>query len=221
MTVNSRQVVNEELVKWSEWVMLSGSPADVLQIWKVRLTVIRVFLSLTLVGSERPSWCLWRFSLRLKSSWSPLDKRRGVPQSACGRYGEENILDPIGTRTLTTRSSCPKPVAIRCPGRVGNVAANILNTLRTDKGWLSSSTIRHDVSSLQQCKCIFKFHYIYVISMNPSNMITANTFQLIYLSWIKNKIQILNSWFPVKDIYIYIYIYIYLYPNWLPCVEAG
>jgi hypothetical protein len=35
----------------------------------------------------------------------PLDLRLGGPQSRSGRYGEEKILDPTGTRTPTPRSS--------------------------------------------------------------------------------------------------------------------
>jgi hypothetical protein len=42
----------------------------------------------------------------------PLDRRLGGPQSRSGRRGEEKMLDPIGTRTPTPRSSSQKPVAI-------------------------------------------------------------------------------------------------------------
>jgi hypothetical protein len=41
-----------------------------------------------------------------------LDRRLGGPQSRSGRHGEEKILDRIGTRTPTSRSSSPEPVAI-------------------------------------------------------------------------------------------------------------
>jgi hypothetical protein len=37
----------------------------------------------------------------------PLDRRLGEPQSRSGRFGEEKILDPIGTRTPTPQSSSP------------------------------------------------------------------------------------------------------------------
>jgi hypothetical protein len=40
-----------------------------------------------------------------------LDRRLRGPLSRSGRRGEEKILDPIGTRTPTSRSSSPKPVA--------------------------------------------------------------------------------------------------------------
>jgi hypothetical protein len=36
-----------------------------------------------------------------KSSWYPLDRRLGGPQSRSGRPGEVKILDHTGTRTLT------------------------------------------------------------------------------------------------------------------------
>jgi hypothetical protein len=42
----------------------------------------------------------------------PLDRRLGGPQSRSGRFGEEKILDPSGTRTPTTQSSSPRLVAI-------------------------------------------------------------------------------------------------------------
>jgi hypothetical protein len=35
----------------------------------------------------------------------PLDRKLGGPQSRSGQCGEEKILDPIGTRTPTPRSS--------------------------------------------------------------------------------------------------------------------
>jgi hypothetical protein len=37
----------------------------------------------------------------------PLDRRLGGPKIRSGRRGEEKILDPIGTRTPTPRSSSP------------------------------------------------------------------------------------------------------------------
>jgi hypothetical protein len=49
---------------------------------------------------------------RGKSPRYPLDRRLGGPQSRSGRFGEEKILDPIGTRTRTPRSSSPQLVAI-------------------------------------------------------------------------------------------------------------
>jgi hypothetical protein len=36
-----------------------------------------------------------------------MDRRLGGPQSWCGRFGEEKILDPTGTRTPTPRSPSP------------------------------------------------------------------------------------------------------------------
>jgi hypothetical protein len=42
-----------------------------------------------------------------KSPRYPLDRRLGVPQSRSGRRGEEEILDPTGTRTPTPLSSSP------------------------------------------------------------------------------------------------------------------
>jgi hypothetical protein len=38
--------------------------------------------------------------------------RLGGPQSRSGRFGEEKILDPTGTRTPTPQSSSPYLVAI-------------------------------------------------------------------------------------------------------------
>jgi hypothetical protein len=48
---------------------------------------------------------------RRKNPRYPLDRKLSVPQNRSGRHGEEKILDPIGTRTPTPRSSSPKPVA--------------------------------------------------------------------------------------------------------------
>jgi hypothetical protein len=42
----------------------------------------------------------------------PLVRRLGIPQSRSGRIGEEKILDSTGTRTPTSRSCSPYPVAI-------------------------------------------------------------------------------------------------------------
>jgi hypothetical protein len=47
-----------------------------------------------------------------KSLRYPLDRRFGGPQSRSVRFGEEKILTPTGTRTPTSRSSSPPPVAI-------------------------------------------------------------------------------------------------------------
>jgi hypothetical protein len=47
-----------------------------------------------------------------RSPWYPLDRRLGRPQSRSGRHGEVKILDSTGTRTPTSRSSSPWPVAI-------------------------------------------------------------------------------------------------------------
>jgi hypothetical protein len=44
---------------------------------------------------------------REKSPPYPLDRRLGGPHSRSGRRGEEKILDPTGTRTLTPRPSSP------------------------------------------------------------------------------------------------------------------
>jgi hypothetical protein len=63
--------------------------------------------------------CRWVISFRPlphysqgKSPQCPFCRRLGGPQSRCGRLGEEKILDPTGTRTPTSRSSSPLPVAI-------------------------------------------------------------------------------------------------------------
>jgi hypothetical protein len=47
------------------------------------------------------------------------------------------------------------------------------------------------ITLLQQCKRTFKFYYIYVISINMSNVITVTIFELITyvtfnLSWMKH-----------------------------------
>jgi hypothetical protein len=47
-----------------------------------------------------------------KSPRYPLDRRLSEPQSRSGRFGEEKILDPTGTRTPNPQSSSPQPVAI-------------------------------------------------------------------------------------------------------------
>jgi hypothetical protein len=44
---------------------------------------------------------------RRKSPWYPLDRRLDGPQSRSGWHGQENILDPTGTRTATPLSSSP------------------------------------------------------------------------------------------------------------------
>jgi hypothetical protein len=41
-----------------------------------------------------------------------LYRRLGGPQNRSGRHGEVKILDPTGTRTPTSQSSSPQPVAI-------------------------------------------------------------------------------------------------------------
>jgi hypothetical protein len=55
-----------------------------------------------------PSW-RWVVSFTPRPLYPryPLDRRLGGPQSQSGRSGEEKILDPIGTRTPTPRSSSP------------------------------------------------------------------------------------------------------------------
>jgi hypothetical protein len=69
-------------------------------------------------------WMIGPHFLDLSTSWvvsfTPrplhpryqLDGRLGGPQNRSGRLGEEKILDPTGTRTPTSRSSSPQPVAI-------------------------------------------------------------------------------------------------------------
>jgi hypothetical protein len=48
-----------------------------------------------------------------KSTWYPLDRRLGGPQSRSGHGGEEkNSPAPAGNRTLELRSSSPQPSAI-------------------------------------------------------------------------------------------------------------
>jgi hypothetical protein len=46
-----------------------------------------------------------------KEPWYPLDRRLGGPQSRSGQRGEEQILDPTGTRIPTP--SVVQPVASR------------------------------------------------------------------------------------------------------------
>jgi hypothetical protein len=62
--------------------------------------------------------CRWVVSFSLQPLYSRgkkpryrLDRRLGGPQSRSGRGGEENILDPTGTRTAIPQSSSPQPVA--------------------------------------------------------------------------------------------------------------
>jgi hypothetical protein len=62
------------------------------------------------------SWRLVNFTSRPlyprgKSPRYPLDRRFGGPQSRSGRFGEQKILDPTGTRILTP--SVVQPVASR------------------------------------------------------------------------------------------------------------
>jgi hypothetical protein len=47
-----------------------------------------------------------------KSPWYPLGRKLGGPQNRSGLRGEEEVLEPSGTRTSTSRSSSPQPVAI-------------------------------------------------------------------------------------------------------------
>jgi hypothetical protein len=48
---------------------------------------------------------------RGKSPWHQLDRRLSEPQSRSGQFGEERILDPIGTRNPTPE--VVQPVASR------------------------------------------------------------------------------------------------------------
>jgi hypothetical protein len=59
-----------------------------------------------------------------KSSWYPLYRRLGGPQSRSGRYGEMKILAPIGTRTPTSWS--PSPLAVAIPTMLFRLHAYIL-----------------------------------------------------------------------------------------------
>jgi hypothetical protein len=51
--------------------------------------------------TPRPLYC------RRKSPRHPLDRRLGGPQSRSGRFWEEKILYPTGTRTPTPQSFSP------------------------------------------------------------------------------------------------------------------
>jgi hypothetical protein len=57
-------------------------------------------LASALVGGEWSASRPDRFTRR-KRPWCPLKRRLGGSQSQSGRYGEEKILDPAGTRTPT------------------------------------------------------------------------------------------------------------------------
>jgi hypothetical protein len=70
-----------------------------------------IFLASALVGGEWSASPPGRFTPG-KEPPVPLDRRLGGPQSQSEQRGEEIILDPTGTRTLTSRSSSPSPVAI-------------------------------------------------------------------------------------------------------------
>jgi hypothetical protein len=61
---------------------------------------IHIFLTSSLVGGEWSASCLGHCTPG-KSSWYPLDRRLGGPQSRSGRHGKEKILDPTRTLTLT------------------------------------------------------------------------------------------------------------------------
>jgi hypothetical protein len=67
---------------------------------------IHIFLTSALAGGEWSASRTGRFTPGGKSPRYPLD-RLGGPQSRSARRGEEKILDPTGTRTVTPRSSSP------------------------------------------------------------------------------------------------------------------
>jgi hypothetical protein len=67
----------------------------------------------------------WRWVVRFtplplyprgKSPRYPSDRRLGGPQSRSGRFGEEKILDPTGTRTATPQSSSQALDRLNYPG---------------------------------------------------------------------------------------------------------
>jgi hypothetical protein len=60
---------------------------------------IHIFLTSALLGGEWSTSRPGRFTPRGKSPLYPLDRRLGGPHSRSGRFGEEKILDPTGTRT--------------------------------------------------------------------------------------------------------------------------
>jgi hypothetical protein len=68
---------------------------------------IYIFLTSELAGGQWSASRPGRFTRGGKRPRYPLDRRLGGPQSRSGRFGEENILDTIGTRTPTPRSSGP------------------------------------------------------------------------------------------------------------------
>lgn len=43
--------------------------------------------------------------------------------------------------------------------------------------------VKCHITVLEQCKCTVKFHYIYFISMNVTNMFTVAVFGLIYVAF--------------------------------------
>jgi hypothetical protein len=67
---------------------------------------IKIFLTPALAEGEWSASRPGRFIPGEESQY-PLDRRLVGPQSRSGRRGEEEILDPTGTRTPTPRSSSP------------------------------------------------------------------------------------------------------------------
>jgi hypothetical protein len=68
---------------------------------------IHIFLTSALAVGEWSASRPGRFTPRGKSARYPLDSMLGGPQSRSGRFGEEKILEPTGTRTPNPQSSSP------------------------------------------------------------------------------------------------------------------
>jgi hypothetical protein len=66
---------------------------------------IHVFFTSALVGGEWSVSRPGRFTPGKRAPRYPLESRLGGPQDRSGRHVEEKILDPIGTRTPTSRPS--------------------------------------------------------------------------------------------------------------------
>jgi hypothetical protein len=70
------------------------------------------FLDSAVVGGEWSASRPGRFTPGGRAPRYPMDRRLRGAQSRSGRFGEEKILDPTGTRTPTPQSSSTYPVAI-------------------------------------------------------------------------------------------------------------
>jgi hypothetical protein len=91
---------------------------------------IHIFLNSALVGGARSASCPCHFTSGKRAPQYPLDRRLGGPQSQSGWQGEEKILDPTRTWTLTRRPAHSQSLYrlrylyIRYPMRLHGIVLN-------------------------------------------------------------------------------------------------